>query len=277
MKWYYAQNNQRHGPITESEFDFLVHQKKIMPDTLVWNETMPDWRPLCEVMPEEPPPLPQPDVWSAPKSPVLPAVPERDGPAWEERDSIGGVKAAALTVKELLLSPYIAFARMKTASDWFGPFCFALFLEMLGYYVNLAYTMIICRLNPGGLKGFALLFTSDYAVVFMVIFAYFFIPLFVGFLVVFNSVLIHIALILIGGVRQPFKATYRVVCYSFGTSSALQFIPVLGFFLTLVWNLSLMIRGIARMHEISLGKAAIALMPVALYTGYFILLCLGMA
>jgi len=275
MNWYYAQNNQRQGPVSENEFDFLVHQKKILPDTLVWNEGMANWQPLGEVQPEPPPP-PPPYAWDAPRVPDPSAAMERNGPAWEDRDSIGGLNAAAMTVREVLGNPYRAFTLMKHMSDWAGPFCFALFMGGLGYYANLIYSIIICRLYPEELRGPALVLTSNYGALFMIISAYFFIPLFVTVVVVVNSVLIHFSLVLLGGARQPFQTTYRVVCYSFGASSALQFIPVLGLFLAPVWNLILMINGIAKMHDISTGKATFALMPIALYTGYFLLLRTGM-
>lgn len=271
MKWYYAQNNQRHGPISESEFDFLVHQKKIRSDMLVWNETMPGWLPLREVMPTEAVLPPPPPAWSL----AQPPAPEPDGPAWEVRDSIGGLKAAANTLIELLGSPQRAFARMKPQSDWIGPYCFALFVEGLGYFANLIYTLVLCRMNPDNLRGFALLLTSNDGVVFLAVFAYFFIPLFTGLVLLVNSVLIHFCLILAGGPRQPFQATYRVVCYSFGASAALQFIPVLGFFATLLWNLVLLAAGISKLHGIPMGRSALVIAPVALYTFFFVLKGMG--
>ena len=221
--------------------------------------------------------MPPPYTWT---TPVAPAAIEHDGPAWEDRDSIGGLKAAAKTVGELLGNSDWAFTRMKRTADWAGPFCFALFLGGVGYYVNLSYSIlysvIASFINPGALKGMAFLLTTGYGAGFIIIATYFFIPVMFAFITLLNSVLIHFSLMLMGGVKQPFQTTWRVVCYSFGTSSVLQVIPVLGFFLTLVWNLILMIRGIAKMHEISMGKAILALTPVVLYTGYFILLCMGM-
>lgn len=45
MNWYYADQGQQAGPVTEEQFRELVHSGKIQPDTLVWREGMTDWVP----------------------------------------------------------------------------------------------------------------------------------------------------------------------------------------------------------------------------------------
>ncbi len=47
--WYYADNGQPCGPLSEEVFAQLVRDGRIQAQTLVWNETMPDWRPYGEV------------------------------------------------------------------------------------------------------------------------------------------------------------------------------------------------------------------------------------
>jgi len=43
MDWYYVDNGQQAGPVSEADFLQLASSGKITPDTLVWNESMPDW------------------------------------------------------------------------------------------------------------------------------------------------------------------------------------------------------------------------------------------
>ena len=43
MNWYYAVDEQQVGPLTEAEFNTLVQQGTIKPDTKVWRDGMPDW------------------------------------------------------------------------------------------------------------------------------------------------------------------------------------------------------------------------------------------
>jgi uncharacterized RDD family membrane protein YckC len=49
MDWYYAQNNQQQGPVTEVEFSGLVTAGIVTDQTLVWHEGMADWQPYGEV------------------------------------------------------------------------------------------------------------------------------------------------------------------------------------------------------------------------------------
>lgn len=51
MQWYYAINGQRQGPVIETEFERLVREGIIGPDTLVWRQGMPDWVPYIQVAP----------------------------------------------------------------------------------------------------------------------------------------------------------------------------------------------------------------------------------
>jgi len=51
MQWYYAINGQRQGPVIETEFERLVRDGVIRPDTLVWRQGMPDWVPYSQVAP----------------------------------------------------------------------------------------------------------------------------------------------------------------------------------------------------------------------------------
>lgn len=49
MSWYYAENNDRKGPIDETAFQDLVRGGTIKPDTLVWREGMANWTPYSQV------------------------------------------------------------------------------------------------------------------------------------------------------------------------------------------------------------------------------------
>lgn len=49
MNWYYAEKDQQRGPLREEEFQILVQRGIIRPETLVWHEGLPDWRPYLTV------------------------------------------------------------------------------------------------------------------------------------------------------------------------------------------------------------------------------------
>ena len=49
MQWFYSLNGQRQGPVTQAEFDQLIANGVIMPDTLVWRQGMADWSPWSKI------------------------------------------------------------------------------------------------------------------------------------------------------------------------------------------------------------------------------------
>lgn len=52
MDWYYADASQNQQSVPESELENLVASGAIRPTTLVWNETMSDWKPAGQVRPD---------------------------------------------------------------------------------------------------------------------------------------------------------------------------------------------------------------------------------
>lgn len=67
--YYYTDADRKPaGPVSLDTLQQMQNAGNILPDTLVWKEGMPDWRPLSDVLP------------GVPKPPV-PAVPPTPGPA----------------------------------------------------------------------------------------------------------------------------------------------------------------------------------------------------
>lgn len=51
MSWYYADNNERRGPVEDAAFQELVRAGTVKPDTLVWREGMTNWIPYSQAVP----------------------------------------------------------------------------------------------------------------------------------------------------------------------------------------------------------------------------------
>ncbi len=49
VKWYYAEERQKFGPLAQSEFEQLTAAGTIKPDTLVWHKGLPGWLSWAEV------------------------------------------------------------------------------------------------------------------------------------------------------------------------------------------------------------------------------------
>ena len=67
MNWYYVEQGQQAGPVSDAQLDGMLRAGKIRLDTLVWREGMPAWVPYREVKGEPVPP-------SAPRSDAAEAV-----------------------------------------------------------------------------------------------------------------------------------------------------------------------------------------------------------
>jgi uncharacterized RDD family membrane protein YckC len=52
MNWYYAENGTQKGPLTDWDFASQARSGIIKPDTLVWRDGLPEWKPLIELRPD---------------------------------------------------------------------------------------------------------------------------------------------------------------------------------------------------------------------------------
>lgn len=48
-EWFYVQNDQPQGPLSESALGLMLEQKQLSKDTLIWCKRMPDWLPASKV------------------------------------------------------------------------------------------------------------------------------------------------------------------------------------------------------------------------------------
>jgi hypothetical protein len=70
MDWFYAENGQQAGPVSEADLDNLQRSGRIAGSTLVWRAGMTDWQPLEKVRPSANPGVP-PAVSPAGIPPVI--------------------------------------------------------------------------------------------------------------------------------------------------------------------------------------------------------------
>jgi uncharacterized RDD family membrane protein YckC len=49
VNWYYVEDHNRKGPFDEAAFAELVRSGQVSPETLVWRDDFPDWKPYREV------------------------------------------------------------------------------------------------------------------------------------------------------------------------------------------------------------------------------------
>ncbi len=49
VEWYYAKNNQQHGPVTGQELRAMVERGELGPNDLVWKDGMAEWTPASRI------------------------------------------------------------------------------------------------------------------------------------------------------------------------------------------------------------------------------------
>ncbi len=93
-------------------------------------------------------------------------------------------------------------------------------------------------------------------------------PVFIVIGIFINAGIVHLCLMLVGGAKQSFETTFRVVCFAAGSVGPLLVVPFCGGLIAGVWRIVLECIGLARAHEIDTGKAVMAvLLPLIVCCG----------
>lgn len=228
---------------------------------LAWRDGMAEWRPLGSVIDEI---APDDGAASVPAPP-----PAQDGPAWEHREEKGALSALFETVRAVLLEPSATFATMRQTGGLGTPLLFFLILGMVAYLAGMFYQVAWYSLGLTGTtkeenEAIALVLGSAMGVAAMIVAG----PLIVTAGAFLSAGITHLFLMIVGGAKKPFEATFRVICYAAGATAVLQLLPVCGAWIASVWILVAEIIGLSEVHGIGRGRAAAAvLLPLVLCCG----------
>jgi hypothetical protein len=225
-----------------------------------------------------PPPLPSgPGAATEPASALPPprpssgtGAPPRPRLPWDERDRIGLVSALVETTRDVLTQPGAFFRAMPVTGGLGSPLLYAVIVGWIGLVASAFYQAVFRSIVGSGLGAFgserpeivALLGWVEgwAAFVAQAVFG----GVFVVIGVFVAAGILHLVLMLLGGARRDFEATFRVV--SFGQATSILFlVPFCGQLVAGLWTLVLYVLGLAEAHQIGHGKAAVAvLLPILL-------------
>jgi len=166
----------------------------------------------------------------------------------------------------VLTKPADAFALMKTEGDMMGPMLFALIGGCAGIIVSVLLQLALHSIGfmanrQSAMFGMGVvgLWSLGYIVLAPVI-------VIVGMFII--SGILHLCLMMVGGAKKSFETTFRVVCFSSGSTYLLSMIPFCGGMIAGIWNIVVEIIGLARAHETDTGKAVMAvLLPIIVCCG----------
>ncbi len=190
---------------------------------------------------------------------------ERNWPEWENRERTGWWPAFWATTRATLLQPEKSFGRMRLTG--FGP---AIGYGMIGGCVSAVFVVLYNAImqavqmalmvgagGGGGQAKFMALFMFAYLAAMLV-----FLPFahLAGLFI--NAFFTQLGLMIFKCANKPYEATFRVTAYAFSASALLNAIPGCGGLVAWIWGLVAAIIGVAKVHEISYGKSAMAVLLI---------------
>lgn len=168
---------------------------------------------------------------------------------WEDQENLGFFPAIARTVRETLFSPEEFFSRLPLRAGFVQPLLFALIISTLSQMVGFIWALTFDRpmWESLGVSGDLMMLAGIM------------IPVVVFIRIVVLAGLFHVSLYLVGGATEDFEATFRVTCYS-AAPDLCRFIPIVGQIIAIIWQVYLALVGLAAVHRINKGRAAIAVL-----------------
>jgi hypothetical protein len=258
------------GIFSEEDVRAGLRSGQFAASDLGWREGMANWQPLSQF------PDFAADVSGAPPlQPPTVAVPvenaPRSGLPWDERHTRGFLNAFAETLMMVLLRPGEAFTTMRREGGLGEPLLYALVGAGSGAIVSFLFSMLLqsVGISMGNRNGYAFLAGLGIGSVLFVVL----LPFLVVIGLFLGSAIVHVCLMIVGGAKQPFETTFRVVAFAQGSTGVLQMIPICGGIVAGVWALVVQCIGLARAHETETGRAVVAiLLPLIVCCGGTILL-----
>lgn len=204
------------------------------------------------------------DLEAARLESVLTRPQPRPGTPWDDRGRIGFVAALVETTQRVLTKPSEFFASMPVVGGIGSPLLYGILVGTLGLVVAALYREVFQALvgstfaglgDGAELRRIMPLMMGGFSVVLQVVFS----PLIVILGLFIVTVIVHVFLLMLGGARQGFEATFRVICYS-EAAALINIIPLCGGVLSGVYGMILAIIGLAAAHGIGKGTAAAAVL-----------------
>ena len=266
------------GTFSEEDVRAGLRSRRFAGTDLGWREGMASWQALSQFsefaadIPSGPPPPPPAasTITPAPAGPTSETAPTRSGLPWDERQTKGLLNAFIETLQMVLRKPVAAFTAMKREGGLGEPLLYAVIGGTFGGVFAVTYNFALRLFTPfGDRQGAVAHVFGGLGWIFLLILT----PLFVAIGMFVASAILHVCLMIVGGAKQSFETTFRVVCFAEGSASPLLVIPFCGGLITGIWKIVLYCIGLARAHETDTGRAVIAvLLPLIVCCGGIIFL-----
>jgi hypothetical protein len=274
------------GAFPEEQVREGIRAGRFLPSDLGWREGMASWQPLSQFT-EFADDMAAAPAASAPppQTPTAPAIiapsagstsVPRSGLPWDERHSKGLFSAFIETLQIVLTRPSEAFTAMRCEGGLGEPLFYAIIGGSFGLIFYFTYQLVFQSLGMFANRPnpLAHLIGASIGGGILIIF----VPVLVAIGAFINAAILHVCLMIVGGAKQPFETTFRVVCFASGSVLPLMVVPLCGGVIAGIWDIVLRCIGLARAHETDTGRAVFAvLLPVIVCCcgGFLCVLMLG--
>lgn len=196
-------------------------------------------------------------------------MPPGRGIPWDDRDRLGFAAALVETIKQVLFDATNFFRAMPVTGGLGSPLVFGLLAGYFGLAASAVYDAVFQSIGGrflgdftgrGGLQRYASLLEGGVGLVFALVLG----PVFLLIALFVGAGITHLCLMLLGGAKRGFEATFRVSCFVQATA-VFAVLPFCGAFVQVVYQIVLAVVGLSEAHQIGKWTAAGAvLLPVVL-------------
>jgi hypothetical protein len=271
------------GTFSEDEVREGLRSGKFVGTDLGWREGMATWQPLAQISEfaqETGPggaPSPQPQFTGASAITPTATIAPRSGLPWDDRQQRGILRAFFDTLVMVLTKPAEAFTAMKREGGLGEPLIYAIIGGSVGGVIYFLYNFLLGSAHMLGSHENPMMQMMGGGI--RPLFFIILVPLFVTIATFIGSGIFHLCLMIVGGAKQPFETTFRVVCFAGGSANPLLVIPICGGLIGGIWKIVLYCIGFARAHETDTGRAVLAvLLPLIVCCGgiFALMMMLGL-
>ena len=271
------------GTFSEDEVREGLRSGKFTGTDLGWREGMATWQPLTQVseFAQETgrggAPSPQPQFTGASAIAPTATIAPRSGLPWDDRQQRGVLRAFFDTLVMVLTKPTEAFTAMKREGGFGEPLIYAIIGGSVGGVIYFLYNFLLGSAHMLGSHENPMMQMMGGGI--RPLFFIILVPLFVTIATFIGSGIFHLCLMIVGGAKQPFETTFRVVCFAGGSANPLLVIPICGGLIGGIWKIVLYCIGFARAHETDTGRAVLAVvLPLIVCCGgiFALMMMLGL-
>lgn len=169
------------------------------------------------------------------------------------------------TTKEALFSPTRFFKKVSAGEGYWSPLIYGIISGIIGVGVSLVFQwFLFSAFIPPQIHAFIpynLILTLSLIGI----------PLMVASSIFIGSAITHLCLMIVGGNKKGYQATFRAISYSY-CAQLFNVVPFIGSFVGSVYMIILIIIGVREGHGVSTGKSVLAvLLPLIVMVGLGIL------